>query len=155
MRRSTVVLTLAGLALVAGTTLLSAGDGRRGPGGMREHGPLGPLGRALHQLDLTDAQRDQVRAVLEAARPELQALREQLRTNRRTFRQSHPPTEVDETAIRAHVAAQAVIEADLAVAMARARASVLALLTPEQLAQLEQLREQGPMRRHGRRPDTP
>jgi len=149
MKRSTVVLTLAGLLLVAGATLVPAGDGQRGPRGMRAHGPLGPLGRALHQLDLTDEQRDQVRSTLEAARPDLETLRERLRTNREAFRQSQSPTQVDEAAIRAHVAAQSAIRADLAVAMARVRASVLALLTPEQLAELEQLREQRPQRRHG------
>lgn len=150
MKRSTVALTLAGLVLVAGATLVPAGDGHRGPDGLRERGPLGPLGRALHQLDLTDEQRAQVRTILDTARPVLEPLREQLRMNREAFRNSQSPTEVDEAAIRAHVAAQAVVEADLAVAMARVRASVLALLTPEQLAQLERLREQGPMRGRGR-----
>lgn len=153
MKRSTVVLTMTGLLLVAGATLVPAGDGQRGPKGMREHGPLGPLGRALHQLDLTDDQRAQVRTVLETARPDLQALRERLRTNREAFRESQSPTQVDEAAIRAHVAAQATIQADLAVAVARVRASVLALLTPGQLAELEQLRERGPTRGHGPRWD--
>ncbi len=153
MNRRTVVMTLVGLVLLAGATLLVAGDGHRGPGGMREHGPLGPLARALHQLDLTDEQRAQVRSVLEAARPELQALRERLRTNRETFRESQSPTVVDEAAIRAHVAAQSVIKADLAVAMARVRANVLTLLTPEQLAQLEQLREEDPRGRPDRHGD--
>ena len=150
MTRRTVVMTLVGLALLAGATLLVAGDGHRGPGGMREHGPLGPLARALHQLDLTDEQRAQIRTILDTARPVLEPLREQLRMNREAFRDSQSPTEVDEAAIRAHIAAQAVVEADLAVAMARVRASILALLTPEQLAELERLREEGPVRGRGR-----
>jgi Spy/CpxP family protein refolding chaperone len=101
---------------------------------------LGPLGRALQRLDLSSEQQDRIRGMVEAARPQLQALRGQLRDGRQTFREAHPPTDFDEAAIRAHVAAQSGVMADLAVLGAKLRADVLAVLTPEQLEQLEGMR---------------
>ena len=50
------------------------GPGRMGPGGpMGRGGPmglLGQLGRGLRALDLSDAQRDQVRAILQSHKDE-------------------------------------------------------------------------------------
>lgn len=153
-RRNLILgITLAALA-VGGSAVLAGpggpgGPGMRGPDGSRHggfgagrggDGPLGPLGRALHRLDLTDEQRAQIRTVVEAARPQLQQLRGQLRDGRQAFREANPPTTFDEAAIRAHVAAQSAVMADLAVLGAKVRADVLALLTPEQLEELERMR---------------
>jgi len=161
MKTSKLTLILAGAALIAGSTLALAGQPGRGgmrgagacdgsmrgpgPGGMRGHGQgaglLGPVGMALHRLDLTGEQRTAIDAILDEARPSFQALHEQLQANREAFRTAHPPATFDEPAVRAHVAQQSAIHADMAVAGGKVRAKVLALLTPEQLAQLEELRK--------------
>lgn len=120
-------------------TGLGMGDGA--PGG------VGLLGRAWRQLDLTQAQRDAIRAVVEAEREKVTALRQQLRQNREAFRTANPPTRFDEAAVRAHVAEQAKIRAELAVVLARTRAKALAVLNPEQLKQLEQWRDRVQERR--------
>ncbi len=162
MTRRHVMITIAAVALIAGSTLVLAGPGGPGTPGVRGggrgghggfgqgpgdggrlqgmRGPLGPLGRALHRLDLSDEQQAQVRSLVEAARPEMHALRTQLRESRQAFREAHPPTDFDEAAIRNQVAAQSAVMADLAVLGAKLRADVLKVLTPDQLAELEAMR---------------
>ena len=145
-RRNVVaaVAALAALVTLAGTAALAGGPGPRGmmrgmPGAWL-HGGGGPLGLALHRLDLTAELRTAIRAVLDAEQPALEALRERIRESEEAFVEAHPPTEFDEAAIRAHAAEQAPLLSDLAVAEARIRAKALALLTPEQLAELETMR---------------
>jgi Spy/CpxP family protein refolding chaperone len=159
------VVTAAALAAVAAAALAGgpghpgAGPWAAGSGGMFAgmHGGrgLGLLGPALQRLDLTTEQRDAIRAVLEAERPALDELRAKVREAQEAFVAAHPPTEFDEAAIRAHHAAMAPLLADVAVAEARARAKALAVLTPEQLAELEamraEMRERMQERMHGRR----
>lgn len=143
MNAKRVVMILATVALAAGATVALAGGGRGGAGmrgdGMR--GPLGPLGRALHRLDLSAEQRTQIESLVAEAKPAIEALREQLRVSREEFQATHPPTSFDEAAIRAHAAAQTGIHTELAVATARLRARALGVLTPEQLAELDAMRE--------------
>ena len=77
-----VAMMAALIALLAGGAALYAqggpggGRGRGGPGGF---GPGGPgAGLALRELDLSDAQRQQVRAVMEQYRPQFKALNDRL-----------------------------------------------------------------------------
>jgi Spy/CpxP family protein refolding chaperone len=155
MRARNLVTIIAAAALLGGATMTVAAFGDNDPAGMHGRGmhgqrmgahgaggPLGMLGRAFHLLDLSEEQHAAIKGILEQARPTSQRLREQLRDNRQTFLEAHPRTEEpDEVAIRAHVAAQAVIQANLAVHAATVRAQVIAVLTPEQLAKLEELVE--------------
>jgi len=130
---------------VVASVALAGGPGGRGM--MRGMGMMGPemhggtfgLGMLLHRADLTDEQRDTVRAIVEAEQPALAALRESIRAAREAFREAHPPTEFDESAIRAHHAELAPLLADLAVAEARVRARAFAVLTPEQLADVQSM----------------
>jgi Spy/CpxP family protein refolding chaperone len=151
MKARHVVTVLAGLALVAGTTAVLAQGmgGGRGPGSWGRHGGffgagMGPLGRLIHRLDLTQEQKDSIKAILDQEQPTFQALRQQLREGRQAFRAAHPitSTEVDEAGIRAHVADQAKVMADLAVAAAKTRAQVMNVLTPDQRNQLAQMQQQ-------------
>jgi len=58
-----------------------------GPRGGREGRRMGPGIRAvLAKLDLSQEQKDQIRSFAEAARPQLQALREQQKSNRAALR---------------------------------------------------------------------
>lgn len=78
--------TIALLALVS-IAAFSA-NAQAGPGGMPGMmfgggpGPGMMLEHMADHLDLDDAQRESVRNILEAARPEIEALREQFRANR-------------------------------------------------------------------------
>lgn len=135
-----VVAGVVMLALGAGLTGATTGTGPGGPmPGPGMHGPLGSIGLVVAKLDLTTDQQQQIDAIVEAARPALDALRVQLRANEKAFRDATPLTTFDEAAIRAHVADRAKIEADIAVAEAKVRVNVLAVLTADQLAKLQQL----------------
>jgi Spy/CpxP family protein refolding chaperone len=144
----TAVIAVAAVAVAAASVSLAAGNGPDGAACMPGHGMHGVhgmgmgggLGLPLHRLDLTDEQRAAIRAVVEAEQPALQELQEKIRASRLSFMEAHPPTEFDEAVIRAHAAEQAPLLADLAVAEARARSKALALLTPEQLTKLNELR---------------
>jgi Spy/CpxP family protein refolding chaperone len=139
------VIAVAAIALVAGSVALAAGHGPHGMAGMQGPGMCGMgggLGLPLHRLDLTDEQREAIRAIVDAEQPALHALREKIRESRQAFMDSHSPTEFDEAAIRAYAAEQAPLLADLEVAEARVRAKALAVLTPEQVTELKTLRSQ-------------
>jgi Spy/CpxP family protein refolding chaperone len=147
MKIRNAVLTAVAVALIACATLAVAQVRERGFWGhddeMMADGPrgvLGPIGRMLDRLDLTDEQRAKVEAILDEARPNLQALHRQLHEGREAFTAAHPPETFDEAAIRAHAAEQNKIRTDLAVVAAKTRARALAVLTPEQLSQFKEMR---------------
>lgn len=169
MRLRTRFLAIAGVLLAAGATLaLAAGPGRggRGPGGCDgggagfhgEPGALGPLGHAMDRLDLSREQRDQVRAILDRHRDEHRALREQMRDQREERLERDLFVPFDEAAVRARAEERARLMVEAEVARARVASEVLAVLTPEQRAELGKLREERHERferRWGRSDDEP
>lgn len=155
MRTRIVVIAVIIGALAAGSAAWVAAQGAHGQGGRHAFaggpGPLGPLGRALRHLDLTQEQKDAIKAIVEADRATLQTLREQVRAKREAYRTAHPPDTFDEAALRAHLAELAPLHADIAVNAAKLRVKVLAVLTAEQRAELAEMREEFEEfgRRHG------
>ena len=118
---------IAGLA--AASLAQEAPQHRRPP---RHRFPL-----CLHLLDLTEEQKTQVRAILDAARPELQADQAAIAAAREVLRaalDAEPPDAcaIGEAAIGVDAALQALREDVEAM-----RAQIEALLTPEQLAKFE------------------
>ena len=122
------------------------GRGMMGPGGpgMRG-GPGGPFGMAglpLRDLDLTDAQREQVKAVMESHREEQKTIGDRMVTARKALQAAVAADTLDEAAIRAAAAEVGAVEADAAVMQAKIRTEVSALLTPEQLKKAKELRSE-------------
>lgn len=116
------------------------GPGIHGPGrGHRGGGPLGDLG--LRGLELTDAQRDQVRAIMDAQRSAIEEAARKLREAQRALAHATHATPIDEAAVRAHSTALAAAIADEAILQARIRGEVHGLLTAEQLQQLQERRD--------------
>lgn len=101
---------------------------------------MGPLGRGLQCLGLSEEQQAKVEQLRQEAQPALGSLREKLDALRRERREAGSPKTFDEAAIRAHVAKVAAIKADLAVRAAKLRADVYSVLTPEQQQKLEEMR---------------
>ena len=120
--------------------------GRGGPGGPM--GALGPLGPIMRQVNLTDAQREQVRSIVESHRDEMQALGERARPAHEALQAAINSGTFDEGTIRARYAEVANVEADVAVAQARVYSEVFQILTPEQQAQVTKL--QAEMKERGR-----
>ena len=127
------ILALAATVMI--TTSISAQPGFGGPRG----GGRGGMIPALRQLDLTDAQRDQIREIGERNCNASVALMESLRTTREALNQAVMADVVNESAIRGLAARIAPLEADAAVQRAYANAEMMSVLTPDQRAELKEV----------------
>ena len=149
------VLIAAGIvAAVAGGTLALAqapapgGPGVHGPGRGGRGGPGADFG--LRGVDLTDAQRDQVRTIRESHQSEFDAARTKLRDAHRAFAEATRAATIDEAAIRARSADVAAAMADEAILRAKVHAEVFAILTPEQQQKANEVRSSMKQRRQHR-----
>ncbi|MGE3706371.1 MAG: Spy/CpxP family protein refolding chaperone [Vicinamibacterales bacterium] len=146
---------LAGAALLAaglGSAYVSAQDNSGGHGPFMGRGrmgrfggpggPGGPGGLPLHRLNLTDAQRAQVKAVFDSHEAELKAIGERMRPARKALHDAIAANALDEATIRAKAADVAAVEADAAVLRGRIHSDVWQVLTPEQQKQAQALRAQ-------------
>jgi Spy/CpxP family protein refolding chaperone len=116
---------------------------RGGPGGFRgPGGPMGALGPVLAHLGLTDAQKDQLKGIMDSHRGESKGLGDRAMTARQALQSAVTADVLDEGLIRARAADLATVESDLAVAHARIHADVFRILTPEQQAQAREAQTQ-------------
>jgi Spy/CpxP family protein refolding chaperone len=130
------------------------GMGPGGPGGPgRFGGPGGPMGMLpmlAPQLGLSDAQRDQIKAIADAHKDEWKALADRSRTARMALEDAVTGDAIDEALIRQKSAEASAVDADLAVARARAHAEVFQLLTADQKTQLKTMQAEMKKRLAGR-----
>jgi protein CpxP len=121
------------------------GEGRRGPGGFRgPGGPMGLLPMLGRDLELTDAQKDQLKAIADSHRDGWKALADRGRAAHMALNAAVTADTIDEALIRQKSAEVAAVDADIAVARARARAEAFQVLTEEQRAKVK---ERGAQRR--------
>jgi len=140
-------------------TPVQGGPGARaqmGPRGqMRRGGPRGPMGpggpggpllgeflREARALNLTDAQKEQLRSIGQARQAEAQATGQRVQAARQALNAAITSTTLNEGAVRQAAADLATVEADAAVLRSRVYHEALAVLTGEQQAQLTQMRAQ-------------
>ena len=153
-----IVVTAGIVALMSGGAVALLAQGAPGRGA----GPFGPDGRrgfeagfALGQLNLSDAQKQQVRDITQRHRqqtqPTMQRLQEAMQTERAAINQ----VPVNEAAVRDASAALAKVQADMAVEQARLHADVLNILTVEQHEKAKQLEQQAQARQQERRQRAP
>jgi protein CpxP len=95
---------------------------------------------ALNQLNLSDAQRDQVRAIREQYREQTQALAQRLAVAVDKQRQAIETLPVNEALITSTTQDMAQAQVEVAIQEARLNAEVWAVLTPDQQAQATKLR---------------
>lgn len=134
-----------------------AGGKRQGHGEMGEHGRRGPGGGrmggfAFRNLDLTDAQKAQMKSIRESHQQNLKPLMEQIRTKRQEIRQASADGTFNEAVVAQKLSEIAPLEAKLMGERAKVHREMLSMLTAEQKAKLEQQREQRKTRwaeRHG------
>lgn len=139
--------TYGGIAVMCAATLifgtqLAAQHGPGGADGRFGRGPGGGLVRGLQELSLSDAQRAEIRTIIESSRESGMPLREQLRETRRALRDAVTSDTVNESEIRALAAQMAPLEAEAAVQRARTHSAMMAVLTPDQRDELHALREE-------------
>lgn len=119
---------------------------REGRGGGGRRGGFGPFGRFGAELNLTDAQLEQMRQIEERYRATFKAQRE----NRAEERDGFDPLvggTFDESAVRAAAQARAAAQVEREVAQARMVYEMYNVLTGEQKAQLQAARQQREQRR--------
>lgn len=125
-----------------GPQMRRAGPGGPGFGGRGPGGPMGDLGLPLRALDLTEAQREQVRGVMESHQAAFKEIGDRMRTARQALDAAVTADTLDEAGVRAKAADVATIDADAAVLRARVHQEVFSLLTAEQQAKARELRAQ-------------
>jgi Spy/CpxP family protein refolding chaperone len=114
----------------------------RGPGGGGMGGP-GRLGfPGLRQLDLTEAQREQVRNIHQSHREEGRQIAERTRAAQRELNLASEGTVVNESDIRTKANALAAAIADGTIHRAKVNAEIYNVLTAEQQQKLRELRTQ-------------
>ena len=104
----------------------------------------------MQRLNLTEAQRGQVKSVLDSHRDEMKALADRGFDARKALQAAVTAEQFDESTVRARSAEVAAVDADMAVMQARVHGELWRMLTPEQQkeartlqAQMEQRRDQG------------
>lgn len=148
LRSLTMGAVVVGLVAV-GAAAQAQGVGHGGPRG--RFGAAGPAGDLpLRALNLTDAQRQQVREVGERHRTNAQSAAQQLRQAMAAQRTAVETLPVDESAIRATAEALASAQTAMAIERAQRRSEVFSILTPEQQEKVKQLQAEREARMKGR-----
>ncbi len=119
---------------------MGPGGPGRGPGG--PGGPMGMLPMLGPQLGLTDAQKDQIKAIADTHKDEWKTLAGRERAARTALDAAITADTIDDGLIRQKSAEAAAVDADAAVARAHAHAEVLQILTADQKAQLKTMQAQ-------------
>lgn len=157
-RKTGLIAALIGaLLLMAAVVGFAQGGPQQGPGG-----PRGPRGERdfgergggpipfLRDLNLTDAQKAQVKQIVDNFEASTKELHQKLRAMRSQEGNVLKDGAFDEAAVRSAAQARASIEVELEVARARMRSQVYAILTPEQKAKIAERRQQFEQRRQQR-----
>ena len=141
----TALLAVVSMAMLS-VTAYADDDGRRGDRGPRGGGPgvgmpgmPGPemmVGRMAERLDLDDTQRESVRSIMEAAKPELKALREKAMANRNAL----VALDAGDAEVQNIAIANGEIATEATLLFTRIRGEVHAVWTDEQRAKLVELK---------------
>jgi protein CpxP len=156
----TATLLAAGalLAAASSVSVASAADdtttptappaGAPGPHGWHHRG--GPW-HLLSKLNLTAEQKTQVKAIMTAARPQMESLHQQMHANMLKLQQT-APTDQNYTSITSQVSqVHGSLQAQMLTQHAQIRAQVFKVLTPAQQTQLTTLEAQRQAHQHGPR----
>lgn len=122
---------------------------------MHEFGPGGPMmGRLAQQLNITEDQKTQMKAVLQKERPTVEPLMQQQHQIDQQLRQYVEGT-FDQAKVQVLATQKAQIQAQLTVQQTRIHNELYQLLTPDQQSQLKQLEAQHQQRMQERMNQAP
>ena len=131
------------LTVVIGLALTSTANAQFGHGRMA--GCMGPgfpgLKMVMH-LDLSDTQRDEIRSIVKKYRTEGKEIREELASARENMAAITFADPLDEAAVRSQFQALAPQMEELAVLGARIISEVKTVLTPDQIALMNEMRSE-------------
>lgn len=142
--RKAGLLAFVSVAMLSTIAYAGSNDGRPGPGrhgggpgfGMPDPGMM--IGRMAERLDLDDAQRESVKNIMEAAKPELKALREQFRANQEALQ----ALDAGDPEIQNIAISNGELATEATLLFSRIRGEFHAVLTEEQLAKAAEMKEE-------------
>jgi len=138
------------LAMPAFSQSVDQGGQPQEPGKQRFGGFHGRHGRGggdgFARLNLTEAQKTQMKQIRESYRERTQSLHQELRAKKQQLRQANQGETFNEGLATQVLTESAALEAKLMGERFKMRQEMMALLTPEQKNQLEQRREQHRMK---------
>jgi protein CpxP len=145
-------LALAAALLLTGVGFASFAQGGfgGGPRGERGRGPGGPRGGRipfLRDLNLTDAQKAQIKQITDSAEASTKELRQRLDALHESELGGLTDGTFNEGAVRAAAQERANVQVELEVARARTMSQIFAVLTPEQKSQIAAKRQEFEQRR--------
>ncbi len=120
-------------------------------GGKGMRGGHGMFGRFGAQLNLTEAQKQQMQQISARYKESFKAMRGQRKAERGGGFDALTDSTFNETAVRAEAQARANAQVEMHVTRARMMSEMYAVLTPEQKAQITAARQQREQRRQLRR----
>ena len=138
------------LLVAAAVSEAQRGGGRGDRGGLRGGRAAATL-LPLRQLELTDEQREQIRAAVAESREAGRDTARAIRDARRGIAEAVATEAVDQERIRALAADLGRLQGDAAVGRANLRATLWRLLTPEQQARAAKIRTERAARQEERR----
>ncbi len=148
---------LMGVTLVATPTIMgveTSATSQMGPGGPhgRRGGPGGPGGhwRMLRALDLSDEQRQELRASMEEVRGQMREVHENLFAAKKSLHEAVLRGD-DESILRELAEAVGDAEGEVAFVRAQQFARIVTILDDEQKLKMQQLYEEAESRREGRK----
>ncbi|MSU58590.1 MAG: periplasmic heavy metal sensor [Pedosphaera sp.] len=137
MKTKYLLITLAAAVAVGGFTFINARAASAGGPGRQRGGPI--LQRAAERLNLTDAQKAQIKAELKSEKDSLAKIFTQLHEARKGLRESLHAKNATEASVRTSAAKVAAIEADLAVERLKLHGKIAPILTDDQRAKLAEM----------------
>jgi protein CpxP len=137
MKMKRIAVGVAVLLLAVGV-VVAAAQGRGHGGGFGGFGM--PLEYMTDVLDLTPAQQTQIKAIFDAEKPNMKAMRDQQREFRKQMDDATKGGNFDEAKVRSIAQQQSQGFVEMAVAHARVKSKIWNVLTPEQRQKAEQLK---------------
>jgi Spy/CpxP family protein refolding chaperone len=152
MRKKTIVAAVVLGLIVAALAIPTFARGGRGVSHGWHGDGFGPphemqLEKMFHRLDLSAEQREQVFAVLDDIRPNMRRIHFAFADHRQAFHQLDPTRADYQEKLQGIASEVSKLSSQMVMTLGKAYAKVAALLTPEQLAQLQEV-----MQNHQRRP---
>lgn len=142
-----------------GKTFGKKGDGwkhgKRGRRGGR--GGHKGMGMGFRGIELTDAQKEQMKAIGQASRESSKALRDQMKANREQLAQATANGAFNEAQVQAIAQQQGALHAQMVVEREKVKSQMFAILTSEQkakIAEMKQLRQQKMQERRAKRAES-
>lgn len=153
-RSKTIVIALAVIVVLAGAVAVSQTVKRVHR--MHEFGFGGPMaGMMADYLDLTDAQRAQVKNIMAKEKTSFNPLMEQMHQAHQQLRQLEESTTFDEAKVRALASQNTQLMTELIVQKARVKNEIYQILTSEQRAKMAKFEERHAARFQKHMQDAP